>query len=93
MLHRKERFVPEDYPARPRFARLTAREDHLGLLEAATTIGTRDGWSRTLSDHRFTIRGHRVLPLPVPDPAPATPPADTAPLASLIPANAGHPGA
>ena len=79
VLHRKERFVAEDYPARPRFARLTAREDRLGLLDATTTIGTRDGWSRTLSYHRVTIRGHRVLPLPAPDAAPATPPATTAP--------------
>ena len=79
VLHRKERFVAEDYPARPRFARLTAREERLGLLDATTTIGTRDGWSRTLSDHRVTIRGHRVVPLPAPDAAPATPPADTAP--------------
>ena len=77
VLHRKERFVADDY--RPRFARLTAREERLGLLDAATTIGTRDGWSRTLSDHRVTIRGHRVLPLPVPDAAAATLPADTAP--------------
>ena len=79
VLHRKERFVAEDYPARPRFARLTAREERLGLLDATTTIGTRDGWSRTLADHRVTIRGHRVLPLPAPDAGPATPPADTAP--------------
>ena len=79
VLHRKERFVADDYPARPRFARLTAREERLGLLDATTTIGTRDGWSRTLSDHRVTIRGHRVLPLPAPDVAPATPPADAAP--------------
>ena len=79
VLHRKERFVADDYPARPRFARLTAREERLGLLDANTTIGTRDGWSRTLSDHHVSIRGHRVLPLTVPDAAPATPPADTAP--------------
>ncbi|MCY4510322.1 MAG: DNA phosphorothioation-associated putative methyltransferase [Acidobacteria bacterium] len=79
VLHRKERFVAEDYPARPRFARLTAREERLGLLDAATTIGTRDGWSRTLSHHRVTVRGHRVLPLPAPDAAPATLGADTAP--------------
>ena len=37
VLHRKERFVADDYPARPRFARLTAREERLGLLDATTT--------------------------------------------------------
>ena len=81
VLHRKERFVAEDYPARPRFARLTAREERLGLLDATTTIGTRDGWSRALSDHRVTIRGHRILPLTAADASPATSPADAAPRA------------
>ena len=63
VLHRKERFVSDDYPARPRFARLTAREDRLGLLNPAATIGTRDGWLKTLANHRVTIRGHRVINL------------------------------
>ncbi len=66
VLHRKERFVADDYPARPRFARLTAREERLGLLDAASTIGTRDGWRAALAAHGVTVRGHRVVRLPVP---------------------------
>ena len=60
VLHRKERFVADDYPARQRFARLTAREDRLGLLQAASAIGTRAGWQAVLSDHGVSIRGHRL---------------------------------
>ena len=63
VLHRKERFVAADYPARTRFARLTAREERLGLLDATTTIGTRDGWLAALAAHGVTVRGHRVVTL------------------------------
>ena len=63
VLHRKERLVADDYPARPRFARLTAREERLGLLDAASTIGTRDGWLVALAAHGVTVRGHRIFRL------------------------------
>ena len=69
VLHRKERFVPDDYPARSRFARLTVREERLGLLDATSTIGTRDGWSKVLADHRVTIRGHQLINLAARSPA------------------------
>lgn len=61
ILHRKERFVADTYPARARFARLTAREDRLGLLEAGSAIGTRDGWRAVLAARGLSIRGHRVV--------------------------------
>ena len=61
VLHRKELFVAPDYPARSRFARLTAREDRLGLLDATSTIGTRNGWLSVLAHHHIVIRGHRIL--------------------------------
>ena len=61
VLHRKELFVADDYPARPRFARLTAREERLALLTATSAIGTRDGWLRVLADHNVALRGHRVV--------------------------------
>ena len=70
VLHRKELFVPHDYPARHRFANLTAREDALGLLDKPTTIGTRAGWLAVLSDHGVSIRGHRIYRALCP---PATP--------------------
>ena len=61
VLHRKELFVAPDHPARDRFARLTAREDRLGLLDAASEIGTRAGWLAVLARHGVSIRGHRVV--------------------------------
>ena len=60
VLHRKELFVAGDYPNRRRFARLTARETTLGLLDATTNIGTRSGWNAMLDHHRLTIHGHRI---------------------------------
>ena len=61
VLHRKELFVADDYPARGRFARLTAREDRLGLLGNSNTIGTRNGWLTVLSNNGVSIRGHQIL--------------------------------
>lgn len=61
VLHRKELFVAPDYPARLRFARLTAREDRLGLLDATATIGTRSGWLSVLADRGVSVRGHRIV--------------------------------
>ncbi|MYD85200.1 MAG: DNA phosphorothioation-associated putative methyltransferase [Acidobacteria bacterium] len=61
VLHRKELFVADDYPARQRFASLTAREEKMGLLDATSTIGTRDGWQAALAEHGVSVRGHRVV--------------------------------
>ena len=60
VLHRKELFVADDYPARQLFARLTAREDRLGLLSVSSTIGTRNGWLAVLSNAGMCIHGHRI---------------------------------
>ena len=60
ILHRKELFVPDDYPGRQLFARLTAREDRLGLLSASSTIGTRNGWLAVLSSCGISVHGHRI---------------------------------
>ena len=61
ILHRKELFVADDYPARALFARLTAREERLRLLAATSAIGTRDGWRAVLARHGVTTRGHRIV--------------------------------
>lgn len=61
ILHRKELFVADDYPARQRFARLTAREERLGLLTSPSTIGTKNGWLAALSDGGVFLRGHRIF--------------------------------
>ena len=66
VLHRKELFVAAAYPNRPRFARLTAREDALGLLNDSRAIGTVHGWQAVLDRHKLCIRGHRVHPAPSP---------------------------
>ena len=61
VLHRKELFVADDYPARQRFARLTAHEEKMGLLAERNTIGTRDGWLAVLAQRDVSICGHRIV--------------------------------
>ncbi len=60
ILHRKEAFVAEDYPERPKFERLTAQEERAGVLSVAS-IGMRDGWSAALAAASVTTRGHRLV--------------------------------
>ncbi len=61
ILHRKETFVAPDYPLYQKFARLTAQQEKRGLLDDATTIGTRDGWNRRLLECEVELRGHRLV--------------------------------
>src|SRR5438128_752924 len=61
ILHRKETFVPEDYPGRPKFARLTAQEERRGLLADASGIGTREAWNRLMTTHGLCCRGHNLV--------------------------------
>jgi DNA phosphorothioation-associated putative methyltransferase len=60
ILHRKETFVAEDYPGREKFLRLTGQEERAGLLDDASTIGTRDGWQRRLDEFGYRLAGHRL---------------------------------
>lgn len=64
VLHRKELLVADGYPSRARFARLTAREETLGLYDTGRPIGMRDDWHATLSQHGLYVDGHRVLETP-----------------------------
>ena len=64
VLHRKETFVPPDYPGREKFARLTKQEERAGLLEETATIGTRNGWTQRLEDKGYGLRGHVLVRLP-----------------------------
>ena len=57
ILHRKETFVPEDYPGRERFARLTRQEEKRGLLDRQG-IGTLRGWQQVLDDQGLKVAGH-----------------------------------
>jgi len=61
ILHRKETFVSTDYPLRSKFARLTESEVSKGLFENPTTIGTKNGWLKVLSDRGLTLKGHRLI--------------------------------
>ncbi len=61
ILHRKEEFVPDDYPGRSRFERLTRSEEKRGLFDAPSVIGREDQWEEVLAASGVTIRGHRVL--------------------------------
>ena len=61
ILHRKETFVAEDHPLRPKFARLTAAELSKGLFEESSRIGTRHGWEQALIEKGLILRGHRLI--------------------------------
>jgi DNA phosphorothioation-associated putative methyltransferase len=61
VLHRKETFLHAEDERHAKFARLTAQEDKHGLLADFTGIGTRDGWSRRLSEKGFALRGHQLV--------------------------------
>ena len=61
ILHRKETFLAPDHPLHAKFSRLTRQEESKGLFEETTTIGTRRGWERLLSEKRLMLRGHRLV--------------------------------
>jgi DNA phosphorothioation-associated putative methyltransferase len=61
VLHRKESFLHPDHPLHAKFARLTAQEAKHGLLDDSSSIGTRDGWARRLSERGFALKGHRLV--------------------------------
>ena len=62
ILHRKELLVPKTHPFRARFARLTAREEKLGLFDTTKPIGTHRQWLSNLSARGLSLRGHQLLP-------------------------------
>jgi DNA phosphorothioation-associated putative methyltransferase len=61
ILHRKETFLALDHPLYQKFARLTAQQEKWGLLDDATSIGTRDGWNKRLLERGVALRGHRLV--------------------------------
>jgi len=61
ILHRKETMVPEGYPGRDKFRRLTRQEERLGLYDEVRSIGTREGWARRLRARGVELRGHRAF--------------------------------
>jgi hypothetical protein len=60
ILHRKETFLPDGYPNKVKFERLTRQEERAGLLDSPR-IGTRAGWNECLREAGFALRGHRLV--------------------------------
>lgn len=60
ILHRKELFVGPTYAARAKFARLTRREEVLGLYNEPERIGVRDSWLAVCAERGVSFRGHSV---------------------------------
>ncbi|OKH24282.1 DNA phosphorothioation-associated putative methyltransferase [Chroogloeocystis siderophila] len=60
ILHRKETLVTPSYPLYEKFAKLTRREEKLGLFKNTRTIGTRDGWQQWLEEKGVEIKGDRI---------------------------------
>ncbi len=61
ILHRKEEFVPAEYPGRDKFARLTKQEERYQLYAEPVRIGTREVWNQVLLNHGVRLSGHRVV--------------------------------
>lgn len=61
VLHRKESFILASDPLHVKFARLTMQEEKYGLLDDSSGIGTRDAWTRRLSERGYALRGHRLV--------------------------------
>ncbi|WP_433577892.1 DNA phosphorothioation-associated putative methyltransferase [Nocardia brasiliensis] len=61
ILHRKETFVPEGYPGREKFSRLTQQEERAGLLDETSAIGTQLGWNASLDRAGYRLTGHRLV--------------------------------
>ena len=72
LLHRKETFVPETYPGRDKFDRLTRQEEQAGLL-SDPSIGTKAGWGQVLSDAGLRLQGHRLVKAKAPLNGPDSP--------------------
>jgi DNA phosphorothioation-associated putative methyltransferase len=61
ILHRKEEFVPDDYPNRDLFAALTKAEEEAGLYTSPERIGTRGAWLTTCRSRGLRINGHTLV--------------------------------
>ena len=60
ILHRKEEFIPADYPLLDVFTELTRAEEAAGLFADPSRIGNRKGWDEVLKRSGVRLEGHRV---------------------------------
>lgn len=63
VLHRKELFVPHDYPERNAFAELSTEEAAHGLLDDTQAIGLKKQWDDVLRKKGWDVRGHKLIRL------------------------------
>jgi DNA phosphorothioation-associated putative methyltransferase len=63
ILHRKEAFLPKDYPGYEQFSQLTLDEEKRGLLSDTSSIGTRAGWESRLREAGLGVVDHRLVSL------------------------------
>lgn len=63
ILHRKEEFIPKDYPHREKFESLTRQEEKAGLFNHPSTIGRLQQWNQLVLDKKLRFVGHRLLAL------------------------------
>ena len=61
ILHRKERFVANNYPLREKFAKLTKQEERHQLFDYPESIGYENGWREALEARGLRVAGHRLL--------------------------------
>lgn len=61
ILHRKETFITNNYPLYEIFAKLTAYEEALGLLDNVSQIGTQQQWLEILEKYRLGFEGHFLI--------------------------------
>ncbi|MCX5545457.1 DNA phosphorothioation-associated putative methyltransferase [Paraburkholderia sp. CNPSo 3076] len=63
ILHRKELLVPETYPSREAWGRLTSTAESLGLFDDTTTIGFKRNWERLIASKGYRLAGDELVPL------------------------------
>lgn len=63
ILHRKELLLPSNHPDIPKFAKLTADLEGLGLFEDTVRIGFRVQWEALLRERGYRVVGHDLVPI------------------------------
>jgi DNA phosphorothioation-associated putative methyltransferase len=61
LLHRKHQLLAPDYPAYPRFLKLSQQEERWGLLQNLPNPCDRRQWQQRLNDHGTALKGHRLV--------------------------------
>lgn len=60
ILHRKEMFVPPEYPSRSKFEKLTKLEEKFDLFNKSNKIGLKKEWEHLLKSKGLFIKGHTI---------------------------------